>query len=173
MGVESSPLTNTSPEVDGLDEGATGDGEVIYESSEENAEEAVSSKKFPDPKLPSPEEVAAHRIDHPPYRSWCKWCIMGRALGEQHKSREDVSTIPVVGMDYFFLTSNGIESVESLGQSRLEWYRISWKLRPAVGRSRGVWHLFGSVWAVRLLLWCRRWALVGANVMGWGGGLGV
>ena len=118
--MESSPLTNTSPEVDGLDEGAIGDGEVICESSEEGAEEAVSSKKFPGPKLPSPEEVAAHRIDHLPYRSWCKWCIMGRALGEQHKSREDASTIPVIGMDYFFLTSKGVESVEDMGYSREE-----------------------------------------------------
>ena len=116
----SSPLANTSPEVDGLDEGAKGDGEVIYESSEEGAEEAVSSKKFPGPKLPSPEEVAAHRVDHLPYRSWCKWCIMGRALGEQHKSREDVSTIPVIGMDYFFLTSKGVESVEDMSYPREE-----------------------------------------------------
>ena len=106
--------------MDGLVEGATGDGVAFGESSDEGAEEVVSSKKFPGPRLPSPEEVAAHRIDHLPYRSWCKWCVTGRALGEQHKSREGVSTIPVIGMDYLFLTSKGVESTEDMGYSREE-----------------------------------------------------
>ena len=70
LGVESSPTAETSLEVDGHVEGATGDAEAFCESSDEVTGEVVSSKKFPGPRMPSPEEVAAHRIDHLPYRSW-------------------------------------------------------------------------------------------------------
>ena len=45
---------------------------------------------------------------------------MGRALGERHQARVETSTILVLGMDCFFLTANGIESVESFGHSREE-----------------------------------------------------
>ena len=135
--MESSPkiYQTTSSGVDGLVEGDAGGGEVFCESSDVDAEEVVTSKKFPDPRMPSPEEVAAHRIDHLPYRSWCKWCIMGRALGEQHKSREEISIIPVIGVDYFFLTSKGIESIEGMGYSRGESGKNS--CRAARGRRCG------------------------------------
>ena len=54
---------------------------------------------------PSAEEVERHRLHHYPFRSWCEWCIKGKALGEQHKASQHKSDVPVVSADYFFLTS--------------------------------------------------------------------
>ena len=92
MGSSSTVDHSNSQRIDGLAEGVAGMEGVFRGPCDENPGEVVPSGKFPDPKMPSPEEIATHRIDHLPYRSWCKWCIMGRALGEQHQSSEEASS---------------------------------------------------------------------------------
>ena len=48
--------------------------------------------------LPSSAEVEQHRTTHLPYRSWCRECIEGRALGEKRDCRPGrEKLIPVVG----------------------------------------------------------------------------
>ncbi len=54
---------------------------------------------------PTAAEVELHRLTHWPCRSWCEWCIKGKAIGEQHVRSTRVSDVPVVAADYFFLTS--------------------------------------------------------------------
>ncbi len=54
---------------------------------------------------PTAEEVELHRLNHHPCRSWCEWCIRGKAIGEQHVRSTHVSDVPVVASDYFYLTS--------------------------------------------------------------------
>ena len=73
-------------------------------------EEAEPLTVAKDPKMPSPAEVAEHNITHWPFRSWCKFCNMGRGLGEQrgrHAGR--THTIPRVGIDYWYITSEGLK----------------------------------------------------------------
>ena len=87
-------------------------GEINVDESD--GQEAETNTHAPNPKDPTPEEIEVHRADHYPFRSWCKWCIMGRALGFQHRP-SDGSTVPIVGIDFFFITSNGVKKRNELG----------------------------------------------------------
>jgi hypothetical protein len=67
-------------------------------------------KVAPSPKQPSAADIELHRITHWPYRSWCEECVKGRGLGEQrgtHVGRDH--EIPIVGLDYFYMTEKGLE----------------------------------------------------------------
>lgn len=37
------------------------------------------------PMKPTKEEVKPHHFTHQPYRSWCRWCVMGEAQDIRHK----------------------------------------------------------------------------------------
>lgn len=41
------------------------------------------------PILPSEEEQERHAVDHSPYASWCRWCVMGRCPGMPHTSKPE------------------------------------------------------------------------------------
>ncbi len=60
-----------------------------------------------DPGQPTASQVEMHRRTHLPYRLWCKWCILGRGRGLQHR-RSHGSIIPIIGLDYFFITKGGV-----------------------------------------------------------------
>ena len=87
------------------------------EEEEAEEEETEDRHEIPDPKLPSPDVIAAHSIDHTPWRNWCRWCVEGRGVGEQHRQSHGQHNVPGVGMDYVYLTSNGLEVVEQMGFS--------------------------------------------------------
>jgi len=53
---------------------------------------------------PKAEQVEDHRLHHHPYRSWCRWCVEGKAHGEHHKPSGRESDVPLVAGDYFYLT---------------------------------------------------------------------
>ncbi len=72
-------------------------------------------KMAKDPGQPTTRQVEEHRKFHIPFRSWCKWCILGRGRGIQHR-RADGSKIPIVGLDYFFNTTAGLKKREELEQ---------------------------------------------------------
>ena len=72
----------------------------------------------PSPKQPTVQEVEAHRWAHLPYRSWCKWCVMGRGRGEAHHSFSTRSGVPIVGIDYFFITRGGVKKRNELDQAQ-------------------------------------------------------
>ena len=84
------------------DEAETGEVNI------EEEEEAAPLKHAPDPAQPSEEEVENHRVTHYPFRTWCKLCIMGRGTGSPHRSSTG-SSIPRIGMDYFFITEGGMQ----------------------------------------------------------------
>ncbi len=81
---------------------------------DESEQDIEPIKTAHSPAQPTPEQEEEHRCTHQPYRSWCKWCVMGRGLGEQHRSSPG-STIPKVGADYFFITAGGVKKEEELG----------------------------------------------------------
>ena len=49
------------------------------ELEDEPSEEAELVKIAQDPGNPTKTQVAAHRITHVPFRTWCRWC--GSKLG--------------------------------------------------------------------------------------------
>ncbi len=85
------------------------DGEVNIEDEDDN--EPVKMAK--DPGQPSIQQEKEHRVDHYPYRSWCKFCVMGRGIGFQHR-RAPGSVVPRIGMDYFFITAGGMKKRDEL-----------------------------------------------------------
>ncbi len=72
-----------------------------------------------DPGKPTERQVAEHRLTHIPYRSWCRWCVLGRGRGLQHRACLG-SVIPIIGVDYFFLTERGVQLKEELDMSAEE-----------------------------------------------------
>ena len=104
------------------------DSEVLID---DGGEEAEPIKHAADPGRPTAKQVADHRKAHIPYRSWCKWCVLGRGRGFQHR-KSDKSFIPIIGLDYFFLTKGGVKtrkeldfSIDEEGDKRLEAARTS------------------------------------------------
>ncbi len=82
-------------------------------------EEAEPLRTAPDPKLPDEATIQLHRKTHIPFRIWCRFCIMGRGLGEQrgrHCGRHHA--IPRVGVDYWFITTGGIWRRDELKELR-------------------------------------------------------
>ena len=58
--------------------------------------------------MPTEAEIEDHRLTHIPYRSWCRHCVLGRALGEKRGTTKGrTHGIPRVGLDYFFITTEG------------------------------------------------------------------
>jgi len=86
-------------------EGEAEDDEIVSEEIE-----VEPLKIAPSPQRPSATDVEEHRVTHIPFRSWCRECVEGRALGEQRGHADDAreKKIAVVGMDYFFNTAKGV-----------------------------------------------------------------
>ena len=57
------------------------------------------------PDLPSREVIEAHRIDHWPYRSWCRECVEG--FGRERPHRHGEHRVAIISMDYTFITPKG------------------------------------------------------------------
>ena len=87
------------------DDVGSGEREIGIEDEQEDPE---PMKHAINPGDPTPEEIEQHRLDHYPYRAWCRWCVMGRGLGQQHSRVDRSSTIPRVGIDYYFITKDGV-----------------------------------------------------------------
>ena len=81
---------------------------------EELEEEIGPLKEVPSPSQPTKKQVEEHRTrGHLPYRSWCRWCNLGRGRSTQHHAKEG-SVVPIVGLDYFFMTEAGVQLREEM-----------------------------------------------------------
>ncbi len=89
-----------------------GDEEEI-EIKDEGEMEVENLKHAVDPGQPTSKQIEEHRKTHLPYRLWCKWCILGRGRGLQHR-KSPSSRIPIIGLDYFFITAGGVKKREEL-----------------------------------------------------------
>ena len=88
--------TNNLENICGLDD--TDDEDVADELGESGGMRAR-----PRPRTPSTQEVEAHMIDHYPFRSWCRYCIMAASRSDHHRRQtEDYNEVPVISCDYFF-----------------------------------------------------------------------
>ena len=83
-------------------------GEEVDEGGVEsnNPEDAEPLQSFKTPDLPSREAIEQHRIDHWPYRCWCRACVEGAGREFKHGSVER-SSAAIVSMDYMFVTKKG------------------------------------------------------------------
>ena len=53
---------------------------------------------------PTQKDVDEHMLTHIPFRSWSKFCDMGRGVSLQHrKIDKSEETIPTISIDYAFL----------------------------------------------------------------------
>ncbi len=78
---------------------------------DDEPEEIEPVKKSTDPGRPTAAQFEDHRMDHLPYRCWCKWCVLGRGRGDQHRASAG-SSIPLIGPDYFYMTTGGMNQAQ-------------------------------------------------------------
>ena len=90
---------------------APADGEVEDEVVEvQNEAETMPLQAATSPQMQSAKAAEEHRSSgHIPFRDWCRFCIKGRGLENQHRPAAEDSSIPVVGLDYFFITAGDIK----------------------------------------------------------------
>jgi hypothetical protein len=100
--VETSQEVGVQPDQVNIEDDPAGDADV------------EQLKVAPDPGQPTWDEIEEHRLTHQPYRSWCKWCVMGRGVCFLHRNLKSKSAIPRIGIDYFYITQGGIRKRNEL-----------------------------------------------------------
>ena len=97
--------------LNGMDVQAPVDGEIEDEVVQvQGAAETMHLRAATSPQTPSAKAMEEHRSGgHIPFRDWCRFCIKGRGLEDQHRPAIEESSIPVVGLDYFFITAGDIK----------------------------------------------------------------
>ena len=94
-------------------EDALEEGEVSIEESEEDAADLRHATNVASP---SAADIEKHRMTHYPFRSWCKQCVMGRGVGRGHAKSASESSVPIVSMDYFYITKEGVRRREEISK---------------------------------------------------------
>ena len=74
---------------------------------EEEQEESRQPKVARVPETPSKAEWDAHMLLHAEYRSWCPFCVKGKAHSNQHvASKDDEEKLGItISMDYTYMGS--------------------------------------------------------------------
>ncbi len=93
------------------EDAAEGEEEITIHDADEQDTEPFKVAR--DPKLPSEDVVECNRCSHIPFRSWCRWCVMGRGRGDPHLTSAG-SSIPIVGLDYFYIDDESVKKREEL-----------------------------------------------------------
>ena len=132
-------------------EGDVGDGaEITINDGGETEVDPLRPAR--DPGQPTLKQIEEHRRAHLPYRLWCKWCVLGRGRGLQHR-RSTGSDIPVVGVDYFFMTKGGLQRRDELiyeqtadGNAKLQEARVKGEIVKCIAiRCSSSKAIFGHV----------------------------
>ena len=71
------------------------------------------------PLEPTEKEREEHEATHLPYQPWCHFCLMGKAPNRPHRGgqrdwQELEEAVPVVVMDYMFMTSKDVEKMSPI-----------------------------------------------------------
>ena len=83
-------------------------------------------KARPQPRKPSTQEVEAHMIDHYPFLSWCRWCVMSASRSDHHRRQaEDYNEVPVISCDYgfFFFLQTAEKMRKDNSRKQRQWQR--------------------------------------------------
>ncbi len=77
------------------------------EEETDSEEEGQEAKVRREEELPSKEEVRKHMATHVPFRSWCPFCVAGKAKNNQHRKQEkEDERIPTVSVDYMYMNDD-------------------------------------------------------------------
>ncbi len=112
-----SPFKGEDGEQDGEQEQSVSkdellDGHALRQETEEDVHELP---RPPNHVKPPEAIVEEHNKTHIPYRSWCDVCNQGRGLGERRgHGGGSCHCIPIVGMDYFYITTGNVAKREDL-----------------------------------------------------------
>ena len=84
-------------------------------------EEAVARRQLPTPEMPTASEVSHHKTTHCPYRSWCDECVEAFGCEWPHHAggARHARSIPVIHMDYAFLTDKGMTKRSGLSEEEV------------------------------------------------------
>ena len=66
---------------------------------------ALPAKELRRPQQPTADERRLHELTHLPFRSWCRFCVLGK--GRANQSRRGNRHLPVVQVDYAFAPIDG------------------------------------------------------------------
>ena len=85
----------------------------------EVAEEGQNAKVANKPMMPSQEEVELHETTHIPFRSWCPFCVAGKAKANPHMSQGECQPcgVNIVSIDYAFLGDKAPPKEQEEGSS--------------------------------------------------------
>ena len=61
------------------------------------------------PEAPTAQGLEEHLLTHWPFRNWCDHCVRGRGKSGQHREVRRGTSIPIVGIDYMWMTSEDDE----------------------------------------------------------------
>ena len=98
----------------------------------EESEEVILGKRWKRGlQKPSAEEVRRHMISHYPYRSWCEYCVRGKAEDSPRKQvfREEWESEPVYIWDYVYMKTKAatgssdaeMQDATDLGSRHYHW----------------------------------------------------
>ena len=82
------------------------DDEDMKNGEAELDDGSAQVRNIRDPGQPFVKEYQEHMTTHRPYRSWCKFCVMGRGVNAPHRrsnAQDDLDGVPHVSTDYGFL----------------------------------------------------------------------
>ena len=76
----------------------------------EDTDEAQEARLNPHGVRPTSEEVDKHNATHLTFRSWCPFCVAGRAKNEPHYKSEEHKPmgVNVVSIDYAFMGEKNV-----------------------------------------------------------------
>ena len=64
---------------------------------------------------PKKEEYEQHMITHIPYRTWCEFCVRGKAKNDMHATASEESReIPMMSCDYLVRSKGNAETEGSM-----------------------------------------------------------
>ena len=82
---------------------------MVPETLDEAVEEEARQPRLPhNPGRPTKKEILEHCVSHWPFRSWCRHCVCGRAVGIPYKVQSEADRefgrerIPTISMDHCY-----------------------------------------------------------------------
>jgi len=70
-------------------------------------EEGVTGRNLRTPRQPTQKEVEEHSVTHWPFRDWCEHCVRGKAKSTGHRRRKSEHEVPIIAIDYMWMTGEG------------------------------------------------------------------
>ena len=102
------------------------DGETGFDDG------SVQVRNIRDPGQPTAKEHQEHMTTHRPYRSRCKFCVMGRGVNAPHRrsdAQDDLDGMPHVSMDFgFFGDRNSEEQTSPVPVIRERRHKMTWAM---------------------------------------------